>query len=120
MAKAQDASDLRHRVDLQSPSDTPDGLGGYTRSWSTVATVWAHVTPGQGGERVIAHGLRAQSPYDVRIRYRSDVSESWRLVWATTDPYGNAINLTLDIQNVTTEGQVYVWTDLRCMSGEGS
>jgi len=120
VAKAQDASDLRHRVALQQPADTPDGAGGYTRAWTTIATVWAQVTPGTGGERVIAHGLREQSPYDVRIRYRSDVTAAWRILWATTDPYGNAINVTLDIQNATTEGQEYVWTDLHCMAGEGS
>jgi len=120
VAKAQDASDLRHRVTIQTPVRTGDGQGGATVTWTDVATVWAQVTPGTGGERVIAHGLREQSPYDVRIRYRPDVTAACRLVWTTTDPYGNAISLTLDVQNVTTEGQVYVWTDLHCMSGEGS
>ena len=120
MAKAQDASDLRHRVLIQAPTRTPDGQGGSTVTWADVATVWAQVTPGTGGERVIAHGLREQSPYDVRIRYRADVSAQNRLIWQTTDPYGNAINVTLDVQNATTERQEYVWTDLHCMAGEGS
>lgn len=120
MAKAQDASDLRHRVALQRPSDASDGQGGASRSWTTVATVWAQVTPGAGGERVIAQGVREQSPYDVRIRYRADVTAAWRILWSTTDPYGNAISVVLDVQNATTENQEYVWTDLHCMAGEGS
>lgn len=120
MARAQDASDLKHRVDLQQPTRTPDGQGGASVAWATVASVWAQVTPGNGGERVVAHGLREQSPYDVRIRYRPDVSAQWRVLWATTDPYGNTISMILDVQNATCEGQDYVWTDLHCMSGEGA
>ena len=120
-SSAQSASDLRQRVLLESPTDTPDGLGGYTRSWSSVATVWAQVTPSQGSEHVIAQGVRAQAAYDVRIRYRGDASASWRVTWNATDPLsGDPISVVLDVHSATDVDGMHQWTDLHCMSGEGS
>lgn len=118
---AQSASDLRQRVLIEAPTDTPDGLGGYTRAWSSVATVWAQVTASQGDERFIAQGVRAQASYEVRIRYRSDASASWRLTWDANDPLtGDAISVVLDVQSATDVDGMHQWTDLHCMSGEGS
>ena len=120
-SSAQSASDLRQRVLLESPTDTPDGLGGYSRAWSSVATVWAQVTPSQGSEHVIAQGVRAQAAYDVRIRYRSDASANWRVTWQAVDPLTQAaISLVLDVHAATDVDGMHQWTDLHCMEGEGS
>lgn len=40
-----DPGELRHRLTLEAPVETPDGAGGVTRSFATVATLWAAVTP---------------------------------------------------------------------------
>lgn len=118
---AQSASDLRQRVLIEAPTDTPDGMGGYTRSWSAVATVWAQVTPRQGGERVIAQGVRSQAAYDVRIRYRSDASADWRVTWTASDPLtGSPISVVLNVHAATDVEGMHQWTDLHCMSGEGA
>lgn len=36
---------LRHRVTLEAPVDAPDGAGGYTRSFTPIANLWARITP---------------------------------------------------------------------------
>ena len=37
--------DLNRRLSLQAPDESTDGAGGVTRSFATVALVWAQVTP---------------------------------------------------------------------------
>jgi len=40
-----DPGRLKTRLAIQAPSELDDGQGGVTRSFTTVATVWAAVTP---------------------------------------------------------------------------
>lgn len=39
---------LTRKLTLQSSASVPDGAGGYTKSWTTLGTLWAEVTPGNG------------------------------------------------------------------------
>jgi SPP1 family predicted phage head-tail adaptor len=70
---------LRHRLTLESVSRTPDGGGGASESWSTVATVWAEVTPVGGGESVAADAVTGGVSHEIRFRYRPGVGPSMRL-----------------------------------------
>lgn len=72
---------LDQRVALQRKTRTSDGSGGATVSWSTYATVWAHVRPMRGRERENAMREEAASDYIVVIRYRSGVVEGDRIEW---------------------------------------
>lgn len=40
-----DPGQLKTRLVVQQPVETPDDQGGVTRTWTTFATVWAQVTP---------------------------------------------------------------------------
>lgn len=40
-----DPGQLKTRLVIQQPVQTPDDQGGVVRSWTTFATVWAQVTP---------------------------------------------------------------------------
>ena len=40
-----DPGQLKTRLVVQQPIETPDDQGGVVRSWTTFATVWAQVTP---------------------------------------------------------------------------
>lgn len=40
-----DPGQLKTRLVIQQPVETPDDQGGVVRSWTTFATVWAQVTP---------------------------------------------------------------------------
>lgn len=50
-------SELRHRIIIESETQTPDGIGGFTSSWVTFKTVWARIEPTRGNERKYAEKL---------------------------------------------------------------
>jgi SPP1 family predicted phage head-tail adaptor len=71
--------ELRHRLVLEAPVETPDGAGGVTRSYAGEATVWAKVTPiGARGE-VVADDTGATVTHRIVIRARSDLTTRHRL-----------------------------------------
>lgn len=74
-----DPGELRARLVLEQPVDTPDGAGGVTRSYATVATLWAAVTPMSARGDVVAAGLAATVTHRITIRARGDVTTRHRL-----------------------------------------
>jgi SPP1 family predicted phage head-tail adaptor len=60
--------DLNRRLVLEGPVETPDGAGGVTRSFATVATVWAQLTPVAARAHVAADGLAAIATHRIVIR----------------------------------------------------
>ncbi len=75
------AGEMDQRIELQKETRTPDGQGGFTSEWTTQDTVWAHVRPQRGSEREHGDRIQAEAGYFVVIRYRSDINETWRIVW---------------------------------------
>ena len=73
------AGNLRHRVAIQSVTDTASAFGDVSQSWSTVATVWASVTPLTAREALEADQVKTKISHKVTMRYRSDVSTKNRL-----------------------------------------
>ena len=71
--------ELRHRLTLEAPQETPDGLGGVTRNWSALAQIWAALEPLGGGDGVVADKRVARLTHRVVIRKRGDVSLNHRL-----------------------------------------
>lgn len=74
------SSELRHRVALERPVDTPDGAGGASRVWTKVADLWTAITPVSVSERLAAEALEATATHRVRIRHRTDVTSDMRFV----------------------------------------
>ncbi|WWT39532.1 head-tail adaptor [Microcystis phage Mae-JY02] len=75
---------LDQRVTLQRYAETPDGGGGATRTWASLAqtpTVWAHVKPRLGSERMEEGRMNAAAFATFTIRYRDDITELDRIVW---------------------------------------
>ena len=60
--------DLDRRLVLQAPVDSDDGSGGVTRSYQTVATLWAQVTPVRSRADVSADSLAAIVTHSIVIR----------------------------------------------------
>ena len=77
------AGALRHRVTLQSATETATKHGARLETWAAVATVWAEVSPLQGRE--FMEGRREESELDsrIRIRYRAGVVPGMRIVWGS-------------------------------------
>ncbi|MBN9585994.1 MAG: head-tail adaptor protein [Afipia sp. 62-7] len=67
-----DPGQLKTRLVVQQPVETPDGQGGVTRTWTTFATVWAQVTPLAARREMQADADGATQAY--RIVLRSNLS----------------------------------------------
>lgn len=77
-----DAGELRHRITIRRETNTPDGKGGYDRSWSTLATVFAKVVSLNGREAVIGQTLQGISTFEITVRYRTDLQVSDQIEWS--------------------------------------
>jgi SPP1 family predicted phage head-tail adaptor len=74
-----DPGKLNRRLTLEAPGESPDGVGGVTRSYSAVATLWAEVEPVSARGDVDAAALGAIVTHRIRIRYRADITLRHRL-----------------------------------------
>lgn len=74
---------MRERVTLQSRSTTRDAAGGKTAGWNDLGTdpeVWADVRYISGVEAIKADAMTSMKRASIRIRFRSDVDETMRVV----------------------------------------
>lgn len=101
-----DPGELTERVTLQSRSVVKDAYGQDTITWTTVDTVWARVRAVSGREFFAAAQVQQEQSVKVVIRRRTDVAQTWRLVWQ-----GKAH----DITGVIPIGRE--WTELMCIQG---
>lgn len=81
MARPIQPGRLDQRVVLQEELRSPDGQGGYTLVWITVAILWAAVTPVSGREIVHSDQLQPRDLYRVTIRNRKGITTAHRLLW---------------------------------------
>ncbi|MEO8651001.1 MAG: phage head closure protein [Hyphomicrobiaceae bacterium] len=70
---------LRHRLTLEAANRTPDGGGGASETWTTIAEIWAEITPTGGAESVDADALTGRVSHEIVLRYRPDVAPVMRL-----------------------------------------
>ena len=78
------ASRLRSRITLQQQVQTADGAGGFARSWSDVATIWAEILPLNGRELLQAQQLQSSVTHKITIRYRTGVIAAQRFLCEST------------------------------------
>jgi len=76
--------EMKHRIVLQQPVLTADGLGGQSRTYDNVATVWAAIETSSGQERFFANKIDEVTIHTFRIRYSTEVvgvvsDTSWRI-----------------------------------------
>jgi SPP1 family predicted phage head-tail adaptor len=67
------------RIDLEMPTQIPDGMGGFTVTFVKQATVWAKKTTHRSDEAVQTLMTTGTAIHNFRIRRRSDVKSSWRI-----------------------------------------
>lgn len=70
---------LRNTILVERATKSPDGGGGSTNVWETVATIRACIKPISGGERFQAMRLEADTTHRIFIRYRTDLLTSDRI-----------------------------------------
>jgi SPP1 family predicted phage head-tail adaptor len=74
---------MNERFALEEPVRTPDGAGGATVTWQTVAEVWAHVRPISGDERLRHDQVSGRLTHEVWLRWRAGVTPAMRFTQAT-------------------------------------
>lgn len=72
---------LRHRIAIQSATETQDAHGGPVRTWSTVATHWGSIEPLQMREIFTAQQVEAQLSHRITLRYYSGLTSAHRLLF---------------------------------------
>lgn len=97
---------LRHRLALEVLSTSADGGGGVVDEWSTVATVWAALSPTNGFEESRGAKPEAQMGQKILMRYRADLLPTMRF------RKGTRIFVIQSIQNVE-ERDAY--QEVRCV-----
>lgn len=70
---------LRTRLTLETRLDTPDGAGGFTRSWVNGPTFAADIVPVRAGEGEFGEGHAGLVSHRIVIRGRSDIASGDRL-----------------------------------------
>lgn len=95
---------LQHYIDIQTPTNSADGLGNYTKDWENVASVWASI----GGITAKTRSSEKEGQkltHSIAIRYFPGVSTDMRIL------YGSRI---FKIQTVINEREENRWLYLLC------
>ena len=69
---------LRHRLVLEAPHATPDGAGGATQIFSSVATLWAGIHPILAEPATAPRQVGETLTHQIIIRYREGVKVGMR------------------------------------------
>ena len=95
------AGDLRHRVTIQSATDTTAAGGTVSRTWASVATVWASITPIKAQEQVEADQTVAVVTH--LIATRSNELQAQRRVVV-----GSRTFHVTGVRNIEERGRLYI------------
>ena len=105
------AGDLNRRVTIQRRTEAPTGTGGTAITWPDVATVWANIRYLSGIETVRADFPVSVAKASIRIRRRTDVDETCRVL------HGEKV---FDIKAVLFDETGREYVDLACEAGRNN
>jgi len=72
---------LRYKCELKSPTDTSDGAGGRSQTYSTIANIFADIRP-MGGDEAYRQGkVQTKNTHKIYMRQRSDMSADYIIVY---------------------------------------
>lgn len=81
MARLPSVGKLRQKIKIQTQTRTADGGGSEKVAFATSVTVFGHIEPRGGQERLFGDQLEERITHIITIRYRRDVSHKNRLVY---------------------------------------
>ena len=70
--------EMRHRLILEAPVDTPDDGGGFVRGYRPVASIWGQSRSTDATLQFPQQKLEQSTTHRVIIRWRPDVSNEMR------------------------------------------
>jgi len=80
---------LRHAANIEVVTETPDGMGGITKSWATWTTdsfdgtTKIGIYPISGKELIEAQKLEAKLTHKIKMRYISGLTPKHRIKFGT-------------------------------------
>ena len=75
---------MKERVTWQERTATGDGQGGYTNTWTDVATEWAKVTELSSDRLLLSDGVKYNRAIQIDMRERGDTYTAdlkYRISW---------------------------------------
>ena len=72
-------SQLNQRAVIEAQTLVPDGAGGYSASWTSIATVWAAIEPVSGGDVFGPDANESRVRTSIVIRRRTDITAGMRV-----------------------------------------
>ena len=103
--KPTSPDELNKRIELQAVTKVSDGMGGYTSTFITLATVWAAIWPTSANEITAANATSMVVSHRIRIRYRSVLKASYRIKFETR---------YFSIVGITSPNEAREWLDIMC------
>lgn len=100
---------MRHRLRLEAPVDTSDGGGGFSRTYRTVAHVWARVSAIASSRQFTEQRFEQTTSYQIDLRWRADIVAGMRFVfrernlaiYSVRDPDGARRFITCACEEIT-------------------
>ena len=75
------AKDFDTALTVETPTETPDGFGGFETTWAnTKGTIWCEYEETGGGEGFDNGRLNTETSVSLMTRYRTDITVEDRLV----------------------------------------
>lgn len=99
---------LKQPIIIERATKTPDGSGGHTVVWATVASPRALVRPVSGRERVWGDSLEANVTHRIMIRYRSGLLPADRIKLGTR---------TMQIRAILDLEEAHKWIEIQAEEG---
>ena len=87
------AGKLRHKITIQDYTESQNGYGAVTKTWSDYATLWASIEPIRGREFWESQQINAEVTAKITIRYLADINPKMRV------KYGNRIFEIISVIN---------------------
>lgn len=76
---ALNPGELRHKIIIQTPTESSDSYGGFTATWATFATVWAALNPVRNREYPISLQNETRTLHKITIRYVAGLTDKMRV-----------------------------------------
>lgn len=70
---------MRHRVHLQSATNTTDTGGGLAQVWADVDKVYVSIEPKNGSESFRQGQIQDKTTHELTMRYRTDIDTKYRI-----------------------------------------
>lgn len=83
-SKKSIATELRHRILIQSKRDTPDGQGGFAEAWTNRANIWAAIYPIKAAQLFDSRSIDSETTHIIKIRgLETRIDDTNRILFGT-------------------------------------